>query len=680
MRQSHPQARSRTAVIVLGMHRSGTSALAGVLSLLGISSPRSLMVPTPDNPKGYWESTALMTVHERIFKSGGSSWHDWDRFNPGWMASPDAGLYADQLESAIRSEFGEAPTLLVKDPRICRLMPLWRHVLDRMGIDARVVMPIRRPSEVSQSLLARNGFGAMQGQALWLRHVLEAELGSRGMTRSLVTYDDLMRDWRGAVGRVGRELGLAWPRWSGQVEAEIDAYLSEDLRHNRSDEAIVRSTGQPLDEWVMEAYAALSEASMADAPDLQPRLDRIRSRFDESCRAYMPVIHEIQSRLEADKKTLKTALEKTRLESEALSAGQAQSERLAAELTARVDAVARERDALQLAQEAMGVAQASQLQAAVLGHAEAMEAASSAHAEAMEAAGNAHAEAMRALRLAHSGEAEALASAHRQQVESLERTLAEERSRNAAMQEELDSACRRLAAVEGDLEASEHRYQAEVDVQRTTQAQEAQRQQSMLDTANASIQERFAETQLLTGMVFSLEDAIAGQESRMEELERARVEAARRADVESRALKQAIEMQRATIERLNHWGNAVLAGRTLKTARMLSGAPRAMSVPDLSGQAGVPDRQLLLRSRYFNPDWYLQRYPDVAGRKMDAAMHYLKYGAREGRDPGPAFSTRGYLKRYPDVVDSGMNPLVHYLRHGMQEGRATHGDTTEVRT
>src|SRR5947209_563058 len=62
------------------------------------------------------------------------------------------------------------------------------------------------------------------------------------------------------------------------------------------------------------------------------------------------------------------------------------------------------------------------------------------------------------------------------------------------------------------------------------------------------------------------------------------------------------------------------------------------------------DLRLIEQSGLFNREWYLRQYPDVAELKIDPIRHYLRYGAAEGRDPNPDFSTRGYLDTYPDVV------------------------------
>lgn len=78
----------------------------------------------------------------------------------------------------------------------------------------------------------------------------------------------------------------------------------------------------------------------------------------------------------------------------------------------------------------------------------------------------------------------------------------------------------------------------------------------------------------------------------------------------------------------------------------------------------------LKRSIYFDDQWYLQKYADVRQQKADAALHYLRHGAKELRDPGPWFSTARYIGKNPDVEEAGVNALLHYERHGRREGRA----------
>src|SRR5690606_28841543 len=110
----------RTALLVLGMHRSGTSALSGVLAKLGAESPKSLMPPTADNPKGYWESTAITDFNNAVLASAGSRWDEWEAFNEEWLRTSVGKTMMSEVPALLEQEFGHAPLFLLKDPRICR--------------------------------------------------------------------------------------------------------------------------------------------------------------------------------------------------------------------------------------------------------------------------------------------------------------------------------------------------------------------------------------------------------------------------------------------------------------------------------------------------------------------------------------------------------------------------------
>ncbi|MCF6376994.1 hypothetical protein L2K70_05215 [Nocardioides KLBMP 9356] len=81
------------------------------------------------------------------------------------------------------------------------------------------------------------------------------------------------------------------------------------------------------------------------------------------------------------------------------------------------------------------------------------------------------------------------------------------------------------------------------------------------------------------------------------------------------------------------------------------------------------DAELLRESELFDVEFYLKRNPEVRASGIDPVLHYLRQGAKDGRDPSKAFSTTAYLRRYKDVAGAGINPLVHYLRTGKAEGR-----------
>ena len=78
----------------------------------------------------------------------------------------------------------------------------------------------------------------------------------------------------------------------------------------------------------------------------------------------------------------------------------------------------------------------------------------------------------------------------------------------------------------------------------------------------------------------------------------------------------------------------------------------------------------LKKSGLFNATFYLFTYPQVRKADIDPLLHYIEYGANEGRYPNPDFDTAYYLKRYPDIKKSQINPLLHYYEFGKREGRS----------
>lgn len=112
--------------------------------------------------------------------AAGPSWSSIAGLPEIWYGSPAARAYATELAAAVREDYGDAALFVVKDPRMCRLMPLWRMVLDEVGAQARFVIPIHHPFEVARSLETRDGLPLVQGYLLWLCHVLAAKRAAHG--------------------------------------------------------------------------------------------------------------------------------------------------------------------------------------------------------------------------------------------------------------------------------------------------------------------------------------------------------------------------------------------------------------------------------------------------------------------------------------------------------------------
>ena len=280
----------RTCLLILGMHRSGTSALARVLALLGADLPDKLFDADESNETGYWEPVSVNSLNNELLASAGSAWDDWQAFEPGWLASPKAGAFEARARAALEAEYGGSSFLVLKDPRICRIAPFWLGVLAAAGVRPLVLLPLRNPLEVAASLERRDGFAPELGHLLWLRHVLAAEAASRGLPRVHCSYDQLMQDWPHLAARAGKTLDLAWPRASERAAPEIDAFLAEKLRHHK--EAPQRIADNPaLSLWLRETYAILARwAAEGEDPADFATLDRIRAAFDDAAPAFAPLV------------------------------------------------------------------------------------------------------------------------------------------------------------------------------------------------------------------------------------------------------------------------------------------------------------------------------------------------------------------------------------------------------
>lgn len=287
---------ARTAILVLGMHRSGTSALTGSLFRLGVAMPVSLIPPGANNARGYWESSRLRDFHDRVLASAGSSWADWTQFNPRWLESPRAAEFETELRWLLESEYGSSGLFAVKDPRICRFVPFWLRVLEGAEIAAAPVIPFRNPLEVALSLKTRNRTPVTEGLLLWLRHVLDAEADTRGMPRSFIKYERLVEDWRERLERVGQDLKIAWPRFSAEVEVDIEDFLGEELHHQKRDEEALAAHPAAF-EWATAAFDAVNALlRKADDDRALQSLDAVRIDFNRCAKIFGSLVFRYANR------------------------------------------------------------------------------------------------------------------------------------------------------------------------------------------------------------------------------------------------------------------------------------------------------------------------------------------------------------------------------------------------
>lgn len=279
---------NQSSVIVLGMHRSGTSVLAGTLRLLGICIGDSLMPAHEDiNPKGFWEHAGVVDLHDRLLASIGSSWNDERALPERWWLLPRINEFRRELSRMLRREFSNVELWAIKDPRMCRLMPLWGEVLKEIGCKPRVIIILRDPREVAQSLAARDGMAEERSALLWLRYMLDAERSTRNYPRAIVTFEDFLGNWRGAIGKIedALELGLSY---DVSVQQRVEEFIEPSLKHHVPTE--------PFSGRIMTLALSVYHAWIISngAQDLGSRLAGAEPRVSEFADPVIPWSGEIQ--------------------------------------------------------------------------------------------------------------------------------------------------------------------------------------------------------------------------------------------------------------------------------------------------------------------------------------------------------------------------------------------------
>ena len=213
---SSPKVGDPEVLVVLGMHRSGTSLLTGLLEQLGFYICSAPMPATSDNPKGYFENPLIVDIHDRILSELGISWDDPRPMPPYWYESTRVWPFVDQLTELARSEFQPYSRWAMKDPRVCRLLPVWREIFRRLSIVPRFLIIHRPAIEVAASLTRRDGFSEEKSLLLWMEHMLSAELMSRPFERAFLSYQNLLDDPVSTLQRCWRALELPTLRCSGR--------------------------------------------------------------------------------------------------------------------------------------------------------------------------------------------------------------------------------------------------------------------------------------------------------------------------------------------------------------------------------------------------------------------------------------------------------------------------------
>ncbi|MEI7028258.1 glycosyltransferase [Paenibacillus sp. y28] len=244
----------KRVVCVLGMHRSGTSAITRGINLLGayIGEDYQLLPPNDENMEGFWEHSEIVKVHDEILQVLSSSWNTRLSLPDGWQKDEKIQPLKRALINIVKQDFYKHDLWVWKDPRTCLLLPIWIDILEELNIEPSFVLVIRNPLNVAKSLEKRNGMILEEGLANWALHTLNSLIFTKDYRRTIVHYDEYVEDWYTNLRHISKMIDLPWPEDEKFIIKTMNDFIRPELRHNKINNISLNKNQAP--EFINEIY------------------------------------------------------------------------------------------------------------------------------------------------------------------------------------------------------------------------------------------------------------------------------------------------------------------------------------------------------------------------------------------------------------------------------------------
>ena len=280
---NYPTPYPRATILVVGMHRSGTSALSKAIANMGGYSGRTEHLVPADaalNPHGYFERVDIVTAHEGFMHAHDYAWDRVANFDCTALPAQNVQSLTARLMSVCHAiDVPADRTLVIKDPRLCLFLPIWRRVLSR----PITVFAVRDPRPVAASLMKAypRNFTTHFLLALWEKYTLAALRDLRGQSVLFVSYDDLLASPHDACNRLRDGLNtLGVENCISLDAAAACALFDPELNHGEPTSNTELSTSQTkLHAWLLDQAAHPSAISIVDFPN-DGRPDPVLEEFE----------------------------------------------------------------------------------------------------------------------------------------------------------------------------------------------------------------------------------------------------------------------------------------------------------------------------------------------------------------------------------------------------------------
>ena len=251
-------------LFILGMHRSGASAVARMLSLLGADLGQ--------NPGGgssrFRSSTAsgqagCLEINENILADLDSTWFDTSSYPAEWWQLKPFERYKNQVKELIDSRFPSSEVAALRDPLLCRLFPFWLDTLKLSGRKISAVLVVRHPDEVVASIRAESPLTEGMAYLLWAVYQRDAERATRDLPRIVIQYQQLLDDWRHCSEMIAEGTGIAWHGLNDASARKISQEIDHNLRHHYP---VDDADGSEIRQFCLQIWKQLTAGKTPDTP------------------------------------------------------------------------------------------------------------------------------------------------------------------------------------------------------------------------------------------------------------------------------------------------------------------------------------------------------------------------------------------------------------------------------
>ena len=234
--------KKKKLIVVLGMHRSGTSAVVKALSCLGVSLGDDFMPPGKDNPKGFFEDKAINQLNIEMLEVIGQNWFSLSLVTDADVEKLVALGYLEKAADLLTKKMAAVTAFGFKDPRVSKLFTFWKLVFARIDCDIRYVFCLRHPLSVANSLYQRNKTPIQKGYLLWLSYNLAIVSEAQNLSIIGLDYDQLMEQPLVSLQHLAAQLELDIDTQAANQFAT--EFLDQTLRHTKFDEAAIKRDPQ----------------------------------------------------------------------------------------------------------------------------------------------------------------------------------------------------------------------------------------------------------------------------------------------------------------------------------------------------------------------------------------------------------------------------------------------------